>query len=51
MLRLPIDTPCQRAMMYYFEKPEKANMYSGRKRKTLPIEEDITRVNTIGIDI
>ena len=44
MLRLPLSTPCQQAMDYYFEKPDGAKKFSGRKRMTLPVKlnEDIT---------
>ena len=38
MLRLPLTTPCQLAISYYFEKPNKAKMFSGRKRMTLPLK-------------
>ena len=48
MLRLPLQTPCQLAMQYYFERPLDAKKFSGRKRSTLPvkIDEDVTAQTT-----
>ena len=42
-LRLNEETPCQKAMTYYFETPENNKKYPGRQRTTLPtvINEDI----------
>ena len=43
MLRLNRETPCQKAMDYYFEENEKYKKLSGRMRTALPvtINEDI----------
>ena len=43
MLRLNRETPCQKAMDYYFEENEKFKKFAGRMRTTLPvtINEDI----------
>ena len=36
ILRLPEDTPCQKAMQWYFEKPQYSRKYRGNQRQTLP---------------
>ena len=49
MLRLPLSTPCQQAMQWYFEKPTKGKKYRGNQRITLPLvlNNDIVEVNKI----
>ena len=49
VLRLPIDTPCQKAMQWYFEIPHDSNKYRGNQRMTLPIllHNDIIEINKI----
>ena len=37
MLRLPLETPCQKAMQWYFEKPRNSKKYRGNQRTTLPV--------------
>ena len=43
ILRLDPQAPCQLAMVYYFDQPENAKKYPGRRRTNLPttINEDI----------
>ena len=43
ILRLDNEAPCQQAMVYYFDPPQDAKKYSGRKRITLPVvlDEDL----------
>ena len=46
ILRLPTNAPCQQAMEWYFEIPEKKTKYSGNQRITLPIALHNDIVNT-----
>ena len=53
-LRLSNKAPSQQAMNFYFEVPEKAKRFSGRKRKTLPVvlNEDIKeRIRTHNLPV
>ena len=47
MLRLPLDTPCQKAMEWYFEVPPNGKKFRGHNRTTLPIvlHNDIKETN------
>ena len=49
MLRLPILTPCQQAMQWYFEKPMRPKRYRGNQRITLPVmlHNDIVEANKV----
>ena len=46
-------SPCQQSMDYYFESPENAKKFRGRKRITLPvsIDNDIKNANEIHNDL
>ena len=46
MLRRKKDTPCQQAMEYFFDIPEKAKKFKGKRRCTLPMKlnEDVKKV-------
>ena len=48
MLRLPLQTPCQQAMDWYFEIPDNAKKYRGNQRRTLPVilHDDIVEANS-----
>ena len=48
MLRLPLQTPCQQAMDWYFEIPDNAKKYRGNQRRTLPVilHYDIVEANS-----
>ena len=49
MLRLPLDTPCQQAMQWYFEIPPNSKKFRGQQRTTLPVtlHNDIINTNKI----
>ena len=54
MLRMHKETPCQKAMEYYFDVSVNAKKYSGKQRITLPtkIDDDIkqcAKINNINI--
>ena len=48
MLRLPLQTPCQQAMDWYFEIPDNAKKHRGNQRRTLPVilHYDIVEANS-----
>ena len=49
MLRLPLETPCQKAMQWYFEIPNNSKKYKGNQRITLPLvlHDDIVNTSKI----
>ena len=47
LLRLPLKTPCQKAMQWFFENIDNMKKYRGRPRLTLPklINQDLVELN------